>query len=291
MQQTIVFDFDCSAEEMSVEKTARIFEAGQYPDRGITVTEADLDAIVRSFAECPVKIEHTDSPLDPLGTVKRIWRKGRELFATLAFPHDLASFLERRGIKRLSVGLLKEPLRLTEVSLVLSPRVAGATMFRTDTVNRRRTQIDADASEPDPDLICVHQHSSAVDSRDGEEMNGEMSTDEKDREIAELRFALRAKDVDARLAVLKSQGKVVPASEAVAREILMQGDQMITFSDGEATVAEMFLRFLEAQPKVIEFGELTRGKAGTEARPLLSAEEEELLAKLGISREMVDRYS
>lgn len=279
MQQTIVFDFDCSAEEMSVEKTARIFEAGQYPDRGITVTEADLDAIVRSFAECPVKVEHTDSPLDPLGTVKRIWRKGRELFATLAFPHDLASFLERRGIKRLSVGLLKEPLRLTEVSLVLSPRVAGATMFRHETPEA----ITPAFGHPSPE--------GRGEMPRGEEVNEEMSTDEKDREIAELKFALRAKDVDARLAALKSQGKVVPASEAFAREILLQGDQVVKFSDGEATVGELFLQFLEAQPKVIEFGELTRGKAGTEARPLLSAEEEELLAKLGISREMVDRYS
>lgn len=265
MDQTIVFDFDCSAEEMPVEKSARIFETGEYPDKGITVTEADLDAIVQSFAECPVKVEHADSPLDPLGTVKRIWRKGRELFATLAFPQDLASFLERRGIKRLSVGLLKDPLRLAEVSLVLSPRVAGAAMFR------------------------VSDQSDRSDRK--EEVNRDMSTDEKDREIAELRFALRAKDVDARLAALKSQGKVVPASETLAREIMLHGHQVVKFSDGEATVGELFLQFLEAQPKVIEFGELTRGRACTAGRPPLSAEEEELLSKLGISREMVEKYA
>lgn len=269
--QPIVFDFECSAEEMPVEKSARIFEAGEYPDKGITVTEADLDAIVSSFAECPVKVEHADSPLDPLGTVKRVWRKGRELFATLAFPEDLASFLERRGIKRLSVGLLKDPLRLAEVSLVLSPRVAGAAIFR-----------ESDQSD-------VSDRSDASDA--AKEVNRDMSTDEKDREIAELRFALRAKDVDARLAALKSQGKVVPASEALAREIMLQGDQVVRFSDGEATVGELFLQFLEAQPKVIEFGELTCGRAGTEARSLLSAEEQELLSKLGISQEMVEKYA
>ncbi len=267
MDQTIVFDFDCSAEEMSVEKSARIFEAGEYPDKGITVTEADLDAIVEGFAGCPVKVEHTDSPLDPLGTVKRIWRKGRELFATLAFPQDLASFLERRGIKRLSVGLLRDPLRLAEVSLVLSPRVSGATLFR-------NTGTEARGG-----------------AESGEEVKTDMSADEKDREIAELRFALWMKDVDARLAALKSQGKVVPASETFAREILLQGDQVVRFSDGETTVGELFLQFLEAQPKVIEFGELTSGRAGTEARPLLSAEEEEVLAKLGISRETVEKYA
>jgi phage I-like protein len=118
-----------------------------------------------------------------------------------------------------------------------------------------------------------------------------MSTDEKDREIAELKFALRAKDVDAHLSALKSKGKIAPASEAFAREILLQGDQVVKFSDGEATVGELFLQFLEAQPKVIEFSELTPGKAGTEPRPLLSAEEDELLSKLGISREQVEKYA
>jgi phage I-like protein len=97
--------------------------------------------------------------------------------------------------------------------------------------------------------------------------------------------------VDAQMAALKSKGKVVPASEALAREILLQGDQIVKFSDGEATVGELFLQFLEAQPKVIEFSELTPGRAGMEARPLLSAEEEELLSKLGISREQVEKYA
>ena len=280
MEQTIVFDFDCPAEEMPVEKSARIFEAGEYPDKGITITEADLDAIVENFAGCPVKVEHTDSPLDPLGAVKQVWRKGRELFATLAFPQDLMSFLERRGIKRLSVGLLKDPLRLAEVSLVLSPRVATAALFR-----NAETRGHGDAeSRPIPHSALTIPHS-------GGEVNQSMSTDEKDREIADLKFALRAKDVDTRLAALKSQGKVVPASESLAREILLQGDQIVKFSDGEATVGDLFLQFLEAQPKVIEFSEMTPGKAGTEARPLLSAEEEELLSKLGISREQVEKYA
>ncbi len=269
MQQTIVFDFECSAEEMPVEKSARIFEAGEYPDKGITVTEADLDAIVAGFAGCPVKVEHADSPLDPLGAVKRIWRAGRELFATLAFPQDLAAFLQRRGIRRLSVGLLKDPLRLAEVSLVLNPRVAGATMFGEETADCRPQAVPCDREEVDED----------------------MSTDDRDREIAELRFALREKDVDARLSALKSEGRIVPASEALAREIMLRGDQVVRFADGEATVGELFLRFLEAQPKVIEFSELTPAKAGADARPLPSADEETLLTKLGISRELVAKYA
>lgn len=266
MDQPIVFEFDYAPDEMTVEKDAKIFEVGDYPDKEIQVTEADLDAMVENFAEVPVKVEHTDSPLDPLGTVKRIWRQGRELFARLAFPRDLASFLERRGIKRLSVALFQDPLRLAEVSLVLSPRVADAALFGQPNVEHR---------------------TSNVERRIGGEVTDGMTDSEK--EIAELRFALRVKDVEAKLAELKAQGKIVPASEPQAREILLQGDGKITFGDEEVSISRVFERFLEAQPKVVVFGELAPG--GNLSETPLSAEEEELLAKLGISREQFAKYA
>ena len=43
----------------------------------------------------------------------------------LAFPPDLAGFLERRGIAKLSWAWSAAPLTLAEVSLVLRPRVPG----------------------------------------------------------------------------------------------------------------------------------------------------------------------
>lgn len=269
MQEPIVFEREYAPEEMQVEKDAKIFEAGEYPDKELTVTEEDLDEIVGNFAETPVKVEHADSPLDPLGTVKRIWRRGSELLARLAFPSDLAAFLERRGIRKLSVALHRNPLRLAEVSLVLSPRVADAAMFG--------------GSTPHPGPLP------SMGEGEREEVSAEMS-DEREKEVAELRFALRAKDVEARIAELKAQGKIVPASEAFAREILLQGDGKITFGEGESTIAEMFERFLEAQPKVIAFGELAPAVRREEGAPL-SVEEEELLSKLGITREQVSRYA
>ena len=116
-----------------------------------------------------------------------------------------------------------------------------------------------------------------------------MSDVEKDEEIAELRFALRARDVETRLAELKAQGKIVPASEQFAREILMKGDGKVSFGDGVVTVAQLFEFFLETQPRVVVFGELAPGTKGSAAP--LSAEEEELLAKLGLTQEQFDRYA
>ena len=65
---------------MPSERPAKLLEAGEYPDKDLTLTEADLDGIVARFASgVPVKVEHVDSPLDPLGQVKRLWRDGAAL--------------------------------------------------------------------------------------------------------------------------------------------------------------------------------------------------------------------
>ena len=203
-----------SDDEMGSERPARLLEVGEYPDKGLTLTEEDLDGLVARFsAGLPVKVEHTDSPLDPLGCVRRVWREGGALFGTLAFPDDLAGFLRRRGAAKLSVGLLRDPLRLAEVSLVLKPRVAAATLM---------------SDSPDP----------------------------RDREIVRLRAELTTREVDAQIAALKTQGRIVPATEALARALLsVPGAAMVTLSEGAEPVAEAFRRFLQAQPVVVTFGE------------------------------------
>ena len=77
-----------STEEMSQERDALLLECGIYPDKGLSVTEADLDGIVARFSTdgAPIKVEHMDTPLDPLGRVQRIWREGSTLMAKLLFP-------------------------------------------------------------------------------------------------------------------------------------------------------------------------------------------------------------
>ena len=66
-----------SETEMVHERDAKLLEVGAYPDKGLTVTEADLDGIVSRFSAdgAPVKVEHMDMPLDPLGRVQRILRR------------------------------------------------------------------------------------------------------------------------------------------------------------------------------------------------------------------------
>ena len=240
------------AEGRRSERTARLLEAGDYPDKGLHLTGEDLDGIVARFSGAgsetfpvPVKVEHVDSPLDPLGHVKRVWRDGGALFGTLSFPDDLAAFLRRRGAAKLSVGLTRVPLALREVSLVLKPRVAGAVLMGEEVPGGPNPGGPNPAASSDP-------------SRLGK---GEEKTEEG--EIGRLRAELRRRDeqilmreVDAQVAAFKAQGRIVPASEAPARALLAaEGEASVTLSEGPESIGRVFKRFLEAQPPAVTFGE------------------------------------
>ena len=237
-----------SETEMVHERDAKLLEVGAYPDKGLTVTEADLDGIVARFSGegAPIKVEHMDTPLDPLGRVQKVWRDGNALMAKLLFPEDLAGFLRRRGVQKLSVGLSREKvgLGLAEVSLVLKPRVAAATMF---------------------------------------------SGDDKDAEIVRLKAELTAREVSAQIVALKAAGRVVPATETLARALLsVPGETLITLSEGAAEpVASVFLQFLNAQPPVVHFGETATGTAEAQEAALSSEEADWLRQNLGVDPDKV----
>ena len=262
-----------SAEERRSERVARLLEAGDYPDKGLKLTEADLDGIVARFAAdspgVPVKVEHVDSPLDPLGHVKRVWREGAALFGTLAFPADLAAFLRRRGAAKLSVGLQRTPLALREVSLVLHPRVAGAVLMGTTPTPRPSLHPATEAlrlgaasgrgesEKADDSEVSDLASSGPSPSCPPLPLAGEgRGVGASDPEIVRLRAEVARRDVDAQIAAFKAQGRLVPAGEADARALLaLGGEASVTLSAAPEPVARVFRRFLEAQPPVVSFGE------------------------------------
>jgi hypothetical protein len=198
-----------------MERDARLLVVGTYPAKNLTVTEADLDALVTNFSgPVPVKVEHIDSPLDPLGVVERVWRVGSELFGRVKFPNSMGTFLSERGAAKLSVGLLKEPVwKLLEASLTLTPHVPSATLLS----------------------------------------DGERS------ELVHLRQAVRRQTVDAQIVELKLSGRVIPATEALARVLLSSEESaVVTLSDGGAAVSvpQAFYQFLKSQPPLIRLSEL-----------------------------------
>ena len=281
--------------EMSAEREALLLECGSYPDKGLVVTEEDLDGIVGRFSAdgAPIKVEHMDTPLDPLGRVEKVWRDGSVLMARLLFPPDLASFLRRRGVQKLSVGLSREAvgLALAEVSLVLKPRVAAAAMFSEPTSPAARVLLPKREEEE------VGGGAGLGGGAGGEE-GVRMADEGKDAEIAGLRAALVSREVEGQVQRLKAEGRVVPATEHLARALLsVPAGALITLAEGDGAVpvSEVFLAYLQASAPVVRFGEMalpgTGAATGPGARshhhpegdkPALTADEEAFLRKLGL---------
>lgn len=249
-----------------MEREAKLFEAGSYPDRGVEITEEELDAIAANTGEVPIRVEHTSTPFDgAIGFLKSVYRKGSELFGRLCFTRPAWELIKAADAKRLSVAIKKDKSGIAEVSLVREPRVADAAVFGA---------ADAAVFSED-DAIHIAQAELALDA--------EFSS-AADPKIAALEAEIARKNADARIDELKRAGKLAPAAEEFARAILTSADSnLITFAGEEVCVSDVFVKFLNAQPKVIEFSELA--KAGEN-----SAEEPEIFARLGVTSEQVEKH-
>jgi hypothetical protein len=103
-------------------KRMHLFKTGEHPGtgaKGITFSEADLDAMVQSFSDLqlagrvPLKAGHSDTqPLTDgqpaLGWIKRLWREGKNLFADATdVPTLLYNAIKAARYKFVSIELLK----------------------------------------------------------------------------------------------------------------------------------------------------------------------------------------
>ena len=121
-----------SEDRAFVERRCLLFEAGSYPDKGVTVTSEMLEEIAaNSPGEIPVKIEHLpESPIDgALGIVHQLHVVGEMLWGVLRQPIETWRVMEISGARALSVGLDMSNRRLLEASFVCHPRVKRAQVF------------------------------------------------------------------------------------------------------------------------------------------------------------------
>lgn len=248
-----------------VERTAKLFEAGNYADKGITVTEEDLDNLIGSFTQAPVKVEHQDTPFDGcLGVLKRIWREGKELFGAIGFSSYAWEFIDRAGARRLSIALAKDKSAIKEVSLVRSPRVASAQVFD--------DRVELFSSLPE----SVSAEKTAEDFARLQEEN------------ERLQNQLRSREVDSLVLQFKRSGKLIPAVEDFARAILTYGHSGSIKFDGETTsVALLFGRFLENMPCIVEFTEQAQGR---DMETHISEEQSSIFKRLGVDPASARKY-
>ncbi|GAB4458854.1 MAG: hypothetical protein OHK0029_20630 [Armatimonadaceae bacterium] len=137
-----------------VQRPILLFRAGNYPDKGVSVTPVQLHQIVERFQHgrlqgqrIPVKVEHRDSPLDPLGEVVALYVQGEELFAMVEFSAGIHAHIEARGVRSFSAAFLRdrtdegEGFTLKEASLVTHPRIADAGFLEEAGVEQRLSEF------------------------------------------------------------------------------------------------------------------------------------------------------
>ena len=205
-------------------RDAKLLETGVYPDKGVAITEAHLEAMVRAFrAPAPILVEHRPSPL-LLGWVVRIWRRGGELFGRLALFPEADALLRRLRLRGLSVGLSRDLRRLLEVSLTASPRIPGAQLFHSVQAIQEVIRLDT-----------MQRHESDTESY-------------LQARVRELEAELRRRDAREQIQQWSLRGQLPPALAPLAEAILLQGDAPVQFSGEATSVAELFRRFVDSLP-------------------------------------------
>ena len=245
------------ASAFTVTREAKIFEAGNYPDKDIDVSESDLDAIIANYTPVPLKIEHGDSVFDgALGTLAKLWRSGKELLGSLAFTDEAWALVEKAGIKSLSAGIKRDKSGIAEVSLVRSPRIADARVFSDDlvgfsaaldwntsaqvgeTMANTHREVDTLPTETnDTAKMGVQDALQAIQSLRPDSPEAQAIYDaakqlvnfkaQADEDLIKTGQAARAAvdalqqaNMESLVMKFKQQGKVVPAVESIARAII-----------------------------------------------------------------------
>jgi hypothetical protein len=112
-----------------VDRRAKLFQAGRYPDKGVEASPEALRRLAESFSlPVPVLIEHARSPLE-LGWLTDVRAEGDELFGTITLTEEADRLAAESGASSLSLGLDADLTEIREVSLVRRPRIPDAKLF------------------------------------------------------------------------------------------------------------------------------------------------------------------
>lgn len=199
-----------------IDRTAKLFEAGDYRDKRVTATQSELNQMVENFdLPIPVLIEHAESPLQ-IGFVTEVRQEGDELFGRIALTKEADALMIQSGASSLSVGLERDLSRIREVSLVRYPRVESARVFH---------------------LVPVFE-ASFVD------FDYQGAIDEKNRQIAFQRADRVAEK-------WINEGKVQPSTRDWVRSLLA-----CDMATEAGTVSDVFSKFIDSLPRSHRFAEL-----------------------------------
>lgn len=117
--------------------SGKVFEVGNYPDRGFAIDEGEMDQAICAFSPVANDLEHSrlkDVLGNSLGELRRLWRVGKEVFGELEVPKWLLD-LAGRTLK-VSLAFDKNK-RVVGNALTLHPRIADAEVIEAFSVRER----------------------------------------------------------------------------------------------------------------------------------------------------------
>lgn len=126
---------ELGAESYRVYENSLLFVAGDYPDKGIEVTEADLARMVRATPPLCLNLEHAkegafSALVCNVGFIRRMWidpEDPRVVRGEVALPRWLDESLEKKGI---SMEVPFDKKRFIGAALTYTPRISEAALMR-----------------------------------------------------------------------------------------------------------------------------------------------------------------
>jgi hypothetical protein len=254
--------------EDAVERDALLMEAGEYPDKGVTITDETLQQMAETGVGAPVIVEHR--PTLVLGWISELWRKGQQLWGKLRLKPHANQLIEESGVRGLSVGLARTEngYQLREVSLTTIPRVANAQLFETESPQLYIVCAESNSAQEAVAMTQpqeVRKEDTALETLRAElarERERASALEQRVQEFAEQ--LSRAQTQLVRNAVqgiverYQREGKLTPAAARHATELLMAlatdaPDAIVQFSDdGRAeqlpNAARSVIALLDALP-------------------------------------------
>jgi hypothetical protein len=113
-------------ETESVVLTGKVFEIGDYEDRGFSISPEEMDQAITEFKPVANDLEHSrlrDVLGNSLGELRRLWRVGQDVFGEVVVPKWLADLTG--NVLKVSLAFNRER-RVVGNALTLSPRIGDA---------------------------------------------------------------------------------------------------------------------------------------------------------------------
>jgi hypothetical protein len=196
-------DFSSSGElpDGYVKRRGKCFEAGNYPDKKINVTPADLAKMAREFSgPVPVDMEHRPSILDgKLGHLLsvQVGQDRKTLIGEAAFPQWLEQIVPANQ-REVSLTIDRDTKKIVGMALVMKPRISGAALMSAYAqFAARQVQVAAATVAPDLDAMTdtvpgPGAEAAAAPDLEDQEGTGQVDPDETHQMVHDMMVDLGA---------------------------------------------------------------------------------------------------